>query len=201
MSTAKRPHRLLKQYTMPRRRGACLRRRWRRSRRQCARCAGSPPLACTPLQQRPHQCSWKHTRRCSHRRPPNAASSPLCCCPGLQGEQHDPAAVPTPYAWKLYFACLAATSCHAHRMSDVLDLMRQLGAPPQVRAWLGHGGCAVALCACGAHEAVQKKTPWLRVMSHLCAFAPGCRPPVLSWRFARWPGKASVCLPTPRFSR
>ena len=59
-----------------------------------------------------------------------------------QGEQPGVAAatdlppVPPPYAWKLYFAALAAVSCHAHRMSDVLDLMHRLGVPPQAACYV-----------------------------------------------------------------
>lgn len=53
--------------------------------------------------------------------------------PVPQGEQLAAEAVPPPYAWKLYFACLSAVSAHAHRMSDVLDTMQRLGVPPQVR--------------------------------------------------------------------
>ncbi|EFN56379.1 hypothetical protein CHLNCDRAFT_144903 [Chlorella variabilis] len=35
-------------------------------------------------------------------------------------------AVPPPYAWKLYFAVLAATNCHAHHMSELIELMVKL---------------------------------------------------------------------------
>lgn len=40
-------------------------------------------------------------------------------------------AVPPPYAWKLYFAVLAATNCHAHHMSELIELMVKLRVEPQ----------------------------------------------------------------------
>ncbi|KAL4857705.1 Pentatricopeptide repeat-containing protein [Chlorella vulgaris] len=39
--------------------------------------------------------------------------------------------IPGPYAWKLYFTCLATLNCHARTMSEQLEAMIKLGVSPQ----------------------------------------------------------------------
>lgn len=50
----------------------------------------------------------------------------------VQGEAPPADELPPPYAWKLYFTALSAMPTHAHRYSDVLDRMKELGVAPQV---------------------------------------------------------------------
>lgn len=69
---------------------------------------------------------------------PNGVRPTLAFC--LQGTS--PAAagpIPGPYAWKLYFTCLATLNCHARTMSEQLETMIKLGVTPQASA--GSGLC------------------------------------------------------------